>query len=233
MTSEKTKKPLPPYVSYRTFQNFLDGLQMGTPARIDRSYWGDRYSGSTGVQLMSALRFLGLVGNDGTPTVRLKQLVLAKGAQRAEVLRQVVSASFGAVMEKSIDPQVATYAQLEEAFYNMYQVSGDVARKCIKFFISLESEAGVPLSPFIVKKSKTARTNTGKKRITAKSGNGTNRNVLVPAVESEIPVQATWHEMVLSKFPTFDPAWTDDVKLKWFEAFNALLKKTLATDGRK
>ena len=233
MTSERTKKPLPPYVSYRTFQNFLDGLQLGVPARIDRSYWGDRYSGSTGVQLMSALRFLGLIATDGTPTVRLRQLVHAQGAQRAEVPRQIVSASFGGVMEKSIDQQVATYAQLEEAFYKMYQVSGDVSRKCIKFFISLETDAGVPLSPFIVKKSKTARTNTARKRNTGKSGNGTNRNVIVPATETEIPVHITWHEMVLSKFPTFDPAWTDDVKLKWFEAFNALLKKTLTADSRK
>jgi hypothetical protein len=31
--------------------------------------------------------------------------------------------------------------------------------------------------------------------------------------------------MVLEKFPTFDPTWSDDIKLKWFEAFDALLKR--------
>jgi hypothetical protein len=31
--------------------------------------------------------------------------------------------------------------------------------------------------------------------------------------------------MVLAKFPTFDPTWSDEVKLKWFEAFDTLLKK--------
>jgi len=29
---------------------------------------------------------------------------------------------------------------------------------------------------------------------------------------------------LLSKFPTFDPAWPDDVKSKWFNAFDKLMK---------
>jgi hypothetical protein len=33
-----------------------------------------------------------------------------------------------------------------------------------------------------------------------------------------------WAEMLLSKFPQFDPAWSDDVKLKWFDAFDRLMK---------
>ena len=74
MIDDKGKRTLPPYVSYRTFRNFIDGLQMGIPARIDRSYWGDRYSGSSGTQLMTALRFLGLIDSHGTPTTRLRQL---------------------------------------------------------------------------------------------------------------------------------------------------------------
>jgi len=31
--------------------------------------------------------------------------------------------------------------------------------------------------------------------------------------------------MLLTKFPTFDPTWSDEVKLKWFEAFDRLLKE--------
>jgi hypothetical protein len=33
-----------------------------------------------------------------------------------------------------------------------------------------------------------------------------------------------WVEQLLSKFPQFDPAWPDDVKLKWFDAFDRLMK---------
>jgi len=225
MANDRGRKSLPPYVSYRTFRNFVDGLQLGIPARIDRSYWGERYSGSTGTQLMTALRFLGLIDGNGIPTTRLRQLVSAKGAQRPEILKQIAYISFDFLSERSLDPQVATYAQLEEAFYNTYQVTGDVARKCIKFFVSLESDAGVPLSTFIMKKSRTIRTDSGRKRTTKKTSAGTNRNSAIPPVADSISAQIAWYEMVLAKFPIFDPTWSDDIKLKWFEAFDALLKR--------
>jgi len=225
MVNDKGRKSLPPYVSYRTFRNFVDGLQLGIPARIDRSYWGDRYSGSTGTQLMTALRFLGLIEGNGIPTTRLRQLASAKGAQRSDILKQIAYTSFDFLSERSLDPQVATYAQLEEAFYNTYQVTSDVARKCIKFFVSLESDAGVSLSPFIMKKSKTIRADSVRGKTTKKTGARTNRNEAIPLAADPIPAQIAWYEMVLAKFPTFDPTWADDIKLKWFEAFDALLKR--------
>ena len=225
MVNDRGRKSLPPYVSYRTFRNFVDGLQLGIPARVDRSYWGDRYSGSTGTQLMTALRFLGLIDGNSIPTTRLRQLVSAKGAQRSEILKQIAYISFDFLSERILDPQVATYAQLEEAFYNTYQVTGDVARKCIKFFVSLESDAGVPLSTFIMKRSKTIHADSVRRRTAKKMGAGTNRNSAIPLGADSISPQSAWYEMVLAKFPTFDPTWSEDIKLKWFEAFDALLKR--------
>ena len=226
MITERDRKSLPPYVSYRTFRNFIDGLQMGMPSRIDRSYWGERLSGSNGTQLMTALRFLGLIDSDGIPQTRLRQLVSARGTQRSEILKQIAYTTFSFLAERSLDPQAATYSQLEEAFYNTYQVTGDVARKCIKFFVSLESDAGIILSPFIMKKSRTLRADSVRKKILKKPSAGTIQNSVTSPVTDSIPTQMTWYEMVLAKFPTFDPAWSDEVKLKWFEAFDALLKKS-------
>jgi hypothetical protein len=222
---EKGRKSLPPYVSYRTFRNFIDGLQLGMPSRIDRSYWGERLSGSNGTQLMTALRFLGLIDSDGIPQTRLRQLVSARGTQRSEILKQIAYTAFSFLAERSLDPQVATYSQLEEAFYNTYQVTGDVARKCIKFFVNLEGDAGIILSPFIMKKSKTLRADSVRKKVPKKLSTGTIQNSAVSLETDSIPTQMTWYEMVLAKFPTFDPTWSDEVKLKWFEAFDALLKK--------
>ena len=34
----------------------------------------------------------------------------------------------------------------------------------------------------------------------------------------------TWADLLLSKFPTFDPNWPDEVKLKWFDGFERLMK---------
>ena len=102
------KKRLPPYVSYRTFRNFLEDLQQGgIPARVDRSYWGDRFSGSTGTQLVATLRFLRLTDNEGMPTGRLRQLVSAKGPQRTDIMKQITYESFDFYFKGSIDLQTA------------------------------------------------------------------------------------------------------------------------------
>ena len=219
MVNNKGRRRLPPYVSYRTFRNFIEVLQQGIPARIDRSYWGDKLSGSTGTQLVAALRFLGLVDSDGMPTSRLKQLVSAKGVQKTEALRQISSEAFAFLLQGSFDPQTATYAQLEEVFHSTYQVAGDVARKCTKFFIELANDAGIPLSRFITKRSKT-------KRIIAKAKR------TIPTTE-EIPERTSLDKILLTKFPTFDPTWSDEVKLKWFEAFDQLLKRSFSIGSEK
>ena len=33
----------------------------------------------------------------------------------------------------------------------------------------------------------------------------------------------TWAQMLLPKFPTFDPWWPDDVQAKWFAIFARLM----------
>lgn len=219
---DKSQRRLPPYVSYRTFLNFIDGLQQRMPARIDRSYWGDMLSGSTGTQLMAALRFLGLIDASGKPTGRLKPLVSAKGEQRRELLKETAYEAFSFVLKSSFDPQNATYAQLKEVFHETFQLTEDLSRKCIKFFISLVSDAGIPLSPFITKRFRSTHTGTGTKIITKKTSTRMGRNLIVPPHLDEIP------EGLLAKFPMFDPAWSDEVKLKWFEAFDKLLMRSLA-----
>ena len=59
MTVSKNK--IPPYVSFKTFQTFLEFLSQGMPYRIDRSVWVNRFSGSNGTQLMTAIKFFQLI----------------------------------------------------------------------------------------------------------------------------------------------------------------------------
>ncbi len=233
MVNDKSQRGLPPYVSYRTFWNFIDGLQQGIPARLDRSYWGEKFSGSTGTQLMSALRFLGLLDASDAPTSRLRQLVSAKGQQRTELLRQITSEAFVFLQEGSLDPKIATYAQLQEVFRDAFQSTDDVRRKCITFFVVLASDAGISLSPSITKRFRLRRTSTGTKTITRKTSVRTNRNPIIPQSLEEIPVQTPWDKMLLTKFPNFDPTWSDEFKLKWFVAFDELLKRGLSKNEKQ
>jgi len=227
MTFNEQRKRLPPYVSYRTFSNFVNGLQQNMPSRIDRSYWGEILSGSTGTQLIAALRFLGLIDGNNHPTPLLKSLASAKVEQKTSILREITSESYRFVLQSALlEPGSATYAQLEEAFKGTFQLADDVSRKCLKFFIALAVDAGVPLSPFILKRSRSARTGPGTKATLKKTSERTIRNSEVPKVMEEIPNRTSWNKMLLEKFPSFDPTWSDDIKLKWFAAFDELLKRS-------
>jgi hypothetical protein len=238
MVAEHGRKRLPPYISYRTFHNFLEGLQQRMPARIDRSYWGDILSGSTGTQLMAALRFLDLVDETGRPTDRLKPLVTSRGEQRNNILREIALTSFDFVLEGELDPQNATYSQLEEIFSEKYQLTGQLSRKCLKFFIELSNNAGITLSPFITKRFRSGYSATNSKLITKKTAGGTKvitkstnvrmgRNVTIQNNTEDTGTISSWDKMLLTKFPTFDPNWSDDVKLKWFTAFDELMRRIL------
>ena len=228
MTGEKSLKRLPPYISYRTFRNFIGRLQQQVPARIDRSYWGETLSGSTGTQLMAALRFLGLIENNGKPTNPLRMLASARGEQQAELLKGLILEAYSFVLQSSLDLQNATYAQLEEVFHGTFQLTPDVCRKCIKFFISLAGDARLPLSPFMTKRARRAYISAGiagVKSVTKRAGRRINQNAIMPHDSDEIPEEMSWNTMMLAKFPTFDPNWSDEVKLKWFAAFDELLKR--------
>ena len=58
---QKTKNKIPPYVSFKTFQTFLEFLSEGMPNRIDRSVWLNKFSGSNGTQIMTAIKFFELI----------------------------------------------------------------------------------------------------------------------------------------------------------------------------
>ena len=111
---QERTKAVPPYVPYRTFRTFLEFLSEGVPDRIDRSVWGSRFSGTSGSQLMTALKALGLIDTAGRPQRELERLALAEGRERREAFRDMLRRSYGPVFE--LDLTRATKAQFHEAF---------------------------------------------------------------------------------------------------------------------
>jgi hypothetical protein len=225
MTIDEGRKHSPPYVSYKTFDNFMAKLQQHLPTRIDRSYWGEMFSGSTGTQLMSAMRFLNLVDANARPVPRLKLLVsTTRGEHRAALLRQIADDAYAFALKGSLDTQNATYAELEDVFKNTYRMKTDVCRKCIKFFTEFCKEANIPLSPQITKKHKMPRSISTSKSTIKRIGTRTNENYSVPFNGNKIQELLPWHQMLADKFPHFDPTWNDEIKKKWFEAYFELFK---------
>jgi hypothetical protein len=140
----------PPYTSYRTFKTFVEDLhEHGVPSRIDRSVL-TRFSGVVGSQLMHALRFLGLIEDDGHPTHRLKELMKAHGAGHwpekfLELLRQEYAPMF------AIDLETATPSHFNEAFRKAFPAADAVVQKCVTFFLYAANDAGVKISGRVLK----------------------------------------------------------------------------------
>jgi hypothetical protein len=240
MTTDNGRKHLPPYVSYRTFHNFIDRLQeQGTPQRIDRSYWSGILSGSTGPQLMAAMRFLGLVDANGKPTEHLKVLVPAEGERRTQLIRSVAAEAFSFVLKSNLDLASASYSQLEECFHNTFNLTDDVGRKCVKFFIAMAGDGGMSISPHIIKHTRSEHNGSVAKTSVKKvvpnttqyplmpQGKSMPQGKKIPQVMEQLPENNALLTMLIEKFPNFDPAWNDELKLKWIATFEQLFNKVI------
>jgi hypothetical protein len=140
----------PPYTSYRTFKTFIEDLrEQGVPSRIDRSVL-TRFSGVVGTQLMHALRFLGLIEDDGRPAQRLNELVNAHGSERwAEKLLKLLRQEYAPMF--AIGLETATPSHFNEAFRKAFPAADAVVQKCVTFFLYAANDAGVTISGRVLK----------------------------------------------------------------------------------
>ena len=83
--ADTVDRPTPAYVSYSTFKNKVRALAPNgkLPSRIDRSAL-DGMSGAGQSQFLGALRFLGLIDENGVPSGRLTKLAKALEKLKAE-----------------------------------------------------------------------------------------------------------------------------------------------------
>ena len=158
----------PPYTSYRTFKTFIEDLRdEGVPSRIDRSVL-TRFSGVVGAQLTHALRFLGLIDDDGRPTGRLRELVKAQEAGRwPEALRDLLRLDYAPIF--AIDLESATPSHFNEAFRRAFPAADAVVQKCVTFFLYAAIDAGVTISGRVMKGRKPRPLTPRRKRPAAPS----------------------------------------------------------------
>ena len=144
----KVSGRIPPYVSYRTFSNFLAELQArGLPSRIDRSVMSHK-SGTIQSQLLLTLHYLDLVKGTGQPTQRLRKLLESEEAERKRVLREIIQTSYQFALDSTSGLKTATSHQAEEVFQKT-GASGETVRRCIAFFLAAAKDSGIPVSSYI------------------------------------------------------------------------------------
>lgn len=219
MNDEPTKKP--PYLAYVTFKNFLASLKAGVlPSRIDKSLMPGQ-SGATQSYLMSTLRFFGLLDQDDAPSKQLEALVHGTEDERKKVWKEVFAIGYGPMFGSDLDFTRFTSAMLSERFVAQ-GLAGETARKSISFFTAAAQDAGIAL-PAGAAPNKRGPRPRGRKSKEASKGNGNGGAVALPVVQ---PASKTMREMLLDKFPPFNPEWTPEIQAKWFQGFEQLMGAT-------
>ena len=190
---------------------------------------------------MTTLKSLELVDAEGRPSLVLEELVFAEGERRRELLRGMLQDFYTPVFE--LDLGRATRKQFHDAF-RAFGAREGVLAKCEAFFIRAARDAGIQLSQYIVSGRHVGRRRAAAARPRAPQTQVASEPVaaapepevapvpVAPAQPSpQVATKLNVAEMILSKYPDFDPSWPADVQAKWLEGMTKLYEG-LAASGK-
>ncbi len=162
-TAENQDKSIPPYIPWKTFCNLIERFKAtAVPPVLDNSVLLNFPGGMRG-QIRSAMRFLGLADADGNVTGNLDQLVQSHGTDKWQSeLWDVLETAYAPVVGE-LNIASATPAQLDKQFRNA-GVSGQMADKSIRFFLSALESAGRQVSPFLLARGSRSAVSKGSRR---------------------------------------------------------------------
>ena len=219
---------IPPYVSHRTFTTFLESLKTGIPDRIDGSVFDASFSGTSRKQITSALKSLNLVDEELRPTSSLKVLVMSTGSVRRSEWRKLLEETYEPVF--ILDLQTATPFQLREELRKIVRTDSMLI-KCESFFKHAAVDAGIKLSPHIMRRKLVRRRKRPEPRAHKPEAQSAPVTVEVPAAAQPVTVAAapatptaSPADGVWQLFPQFDPTWSDEEREKWLTSVERITK---------
>jgi hypothetical protein len=194
----------PPYIAHQHFEIALAFFaKHGVPADLRSASLP--IAPSARVQLLPAMRYLGLADQRMTSTETLLDLVASLGtpefpSKLAAILRT------GYPDLQMIDLETATPGELSKAMMER-GVSAGIGRKAIRFYLNAATRAGFKVGPRLRFGRKTSRSSA-----VAKSGG-----------RRRIDPHATLlRQELINRLPRFDEAWSDRVKVAWLKVCESL-----------
>jgi len=172
-----------PYTSWKTILNLIQKFEADggvLPPRIDRSVLGGSEGQKT--QVMAALRFLGLMGENGEVTPLFQQFVSSDDKQRHVLVRDLLQRHYPEATK--LGKSHATTKQLEETFAGL---TGDTLRKAVTFYIHAAKFSAHPLSKHFKTPSGFRPGGVRKQR----ASNGSAVNPAEPTPQSQTSAQPT------------------------------------------
>lgn len=219
-TAERSGTALTPvYIPWATLISSLDSLHAnGIPetGKIDKTLW-DTQSGAIQSQLLIAYRFLGFIDSNNKVLPALPPIVDAAPEKRKPLLKTLIESKYKTIITLGLES--ISSGQLKEAFAGM-NVSGSTQDRAVRFFVKACQELGIPISKRISEKVRAA----GAPRKSRRSNSPKTSQANGEDGDTDTPMsRSSWEEKLLSKFPKFDPSWSEDLKTKWFAGFKDLM----------
>lgn len=157
--NETSEKIPAAYLPFKTFLSAIESLEHGLPRKLDRTIWRSQ-SGIVQGQIMTALRFFGLLNDSDEPTPALHRLVENK-EKRAEQIGSLLLYAYKDIIEHDLTKM--TPKMLDEAM-GAYNVQGDTRRKAVAFFLRATRYADMPMHPLLERQIRNTVSGTRKKR---------------------------------------------------------------------
>ncbi len=137
---------IPPYGPARGMLQALNMLRRTTPSRIDSDYLRvNKVAPGNEYKVVGALRFLGLIDEDGKPTDG-SRLLKTKGTTYTQALQEIVRKAYSGVFHGLRSDGVN-----REGIYNYFVTEGgmgaEMANKATRFLIKLCRLAEIELAP--------------------------------------------------------------------------------------
>jgi hypothetical protein len=157
------RKPLPPYIPFKTFLNLLRKLKDSTvPDQIDLSVLRS-YSNSMARQVVASLKYMKVIDAFGKTSDLLRTLVTAYDSHTwRDVWLETLFEIYDPLLN-GLSLETATPRQLEEKF-RAAGADGQMLQKCVAFFVAGATEAGAMVSPHILNKPRKPRAGKGRGR---------------------------------------------------------------------
>jgi hypothetical protein len=137
---------IPPYGPARGMLQALNLLRRTTPSRIDSDYLRiNKIAPGNEYKVVGALRFLGLIDEDGKPT-ESSRLLKTKGTTYTHALQEIVRKAYSGVFHGLRSSGIT-----REGIYNYFVTEGgmgaEMANKATRFLIKLCRMAEIELAP--------------------------------------------------------------------------------------
>lgn len=141
---QETKDRSAPFFSFSTFRTGLQVLGQGLPEKIDKTVFRSMDFNKQH-QMVGALKFFGLIDEDGMTQDSLRTLVAAPDDQRQKHIKPLLEAKYPRVIE--LATKQASEADLLKAMRDLGLTGDDPIRKGIAFYRQAAEFAGLPVSP--------------------------------------------------------------------------------------